>query len=501
VQLVSGFLRAMLDSEGDYGVARSYLASGAKWPTDGNITVYAEPSHVARAGRGSVVVQAQRVGVVGVHGMYRVAQGTVSRRFEVGRRGGQWRITKLSPGILLSADDAGRVLQPAALYFLTPTGDRVVPQPVVEPPQEPGLATVLMRELLAGPSPLLAPAVRTAVPRGTTLVGNVPISARGVADVDLSAGARQISAPQLVRLSAQIVWTLRQLSSVTAVRLLANGTPLEVGAVPSLQPVQSWGQFNPALPPTASGALLIDGGRAVSLDAPVPAALRLRGLVSANRSADGSEVAAVRRDGSRQELLVGAASGRLRVRLRDAAISPPAFGPNDEVIVATSSGAVYVVPPGGAAQPVSLTGRLKRVTVRGLALSRDGTRIAVAAATPAGVELDVASVATSPQRLTLREPRVVLPAGSNVSGLAWAAATEIVTTVAATDHGREVVEVSSDGFEVQDLSGPSLPADLAQVAAAPDHRVLASDGAGTWQLAGRRWRKVSVAAAPSYAGS
>ncbi len=499
--LVSGFLRAMLDSEGDYGVARSYLAPGTRWSAGGTITVYAEPTHVVRVGRDSVIMHAARVGVVGSHGVYRVSPGAVNRRFGVARRKGEWRITHLRPGILLSSDDAGRLLQPAALYFLTPEGNRLVPQPVLEPPQEPGLATVLMRELLGGPSPLLASAVRTAVPRGTTLVGNVPISTDGVADVDLSAGARQIGTAQLVRLSAQVVWTLRQLSSVRAVRLLANGTPLESGGVASLQPAQSWPHFDPATPPPVRGALLVHGGRAVSVGATVPASLRGTGLRSATQSADGSETAEVRRTGAREELLVGAASGRLRVRLRAPTITAPTFGPNHQAIVATSTGAVYVVPPNGPAQRVRLTGRLDGQTVRALALSHEGTRIAVIAASPRGVELDIAAVDTAGRQVAFRKPRVVLPVTASPSGIAWAGATEVVSTVSARNGGRSIVEVSSDGFRLLDLFGPGLPADLDAVAAAPGQHVLAADPSGTWQLSGRRWRRLSAATGPAYAGA
>ncbi|MGN6474343.1 MAG: LpqB family beta-propeller domain-containing protein [Mycobacteriales bacterium] len=500
VQLVSGFLRSMLDSEGGYGIARSYLAPGTKWPTGGDITVYAEPTRVVRTGPNTVVVLAQQAGALGPHGVYRVATGAMSRRFQVIRRNGQWRIAGLQPGILLSSDDAGRLLQPAALYFLNPAGDHVVPQPVLEPPEEPGLATVLMRELLAGPSPFLAPGVRTAAPRGTTLVGNVPISATGVADVDLSAGARQIGSVQLRRLSAQVVWTLRQLSSVTAVRLLANGAPLEAAGVPSLQPVASWPEFDPAETPPAHGALLIRGDRVVGLGTAVPPALRLRGALAAARSADGSVVAVLRHAGSHQELLIGPASGPLRVRLRAGSITAPAFGPNHDVLAATATGAVYSLAPGTAARPVGLTGRLRGKAVRALAVSGDGARVAVVAESSQGFELDVAVVDVSGGQIVLRKPRLILPAGSQVAGVAWTGATELVSTVMVSSHRREVVQLRSDGFQVQDLAGPGIPSDLDQVAATPGQRVLAADPAGTWQLAGQRWRKVSSATAPGYAG-
>jgi hypothetical protein len=501
VEVVGGFLRAMVDSDSGYGVARSYLTPGASWAADSGIDVYAEPVRLSRSGKDTVVVRAHRLGVLGPHGVYRVAPGPITRRFHVVRRNGEWRIAKLSPGVLLSADDAGRVLQPAAVYFLTPDGQRVVPQPVLEPPLEPGLATTLMRGLLAGPSPLLAAGVRTAVPRGTSLVGNVPISADGVAEVDLSAGTREITAPQLMRLSAQVVWTLRQLSSVTAVRLLANGTPLEAPGVSSLQLVPSWPQFDPAMPPTASGAYAVRAGHVVGLGARVPPGLRGAGMVAATRSADGKVAAAVRDVGGRDQLLVGRpGEDRLRIRLEAGSITPPSFGPDGRVIVATSNGTVHAVPPVGAVQRVALAAPLRHREIRALAMSRDGSRVALVVSTAAGSELDLATVVPSGSALAFRAPRVVIPATSDVSGVAWAEADELVTTVSAPNGRRSVVRVGTNGYQVDDLSGPGLPASPDQVAAAPGARLLAASVAGTWRLNGSRWRKVSTARVPYYAG-
>ncbi|HVV77870.1 MAG TPA: LpqB family beta-propeller domain-containing protein [Mycobacteriales bacterium] len=500
VQLVGGFLRAMVDSDGGYGVARSYLAPGTTWSTASGMTIYAEPSRLVPSGRDTVVVRAQRVGVVGPHGVYRVGGGSIRRTYHLTRHAGQWRISHLDAGVLLSSDDAGRLLQPAALYFLTPAGTRLVPQPVLVPPQEPGIATTLIRGLLAGPSPLLAPGVRTAVPRGTTLVGNVPISADGVAEVDLSSGASQISAAQGARLSAQIVWTLSQLSSVTAVHLLANGSPLEAPGVPSLQPASSWRQFDPAPVAALRGALVVHDGNVLGIDAAVPPALNHVALIAAARSADGQVLAGIRDTGASEELLVGDIAGPLHQRLRATQITSPTFGPGNAVFVATSSGHVYAAAPDSRPQRVTLTGRLKGASVRDLAMSRDGARVAAVVATAGGAELDLATVVQSGSRFEFREPRVLVRARSDVAGVAWAAADELVTTVLRAGGRRGVVRVTSDGYQIADLSGPGLPAAVDTVAAAPGERVLAASPAGTWQLAGRRWRRVSEAASPEYAG-
>jgi hypothetical protein len=245
---------------------------------------------------------------------------------------------------------------------------------------------------------------------------------------------------------------------------------------------------------------MIDGEKVVSSGGTVPLALRGGGLIAAARSADGGVVAAVRSAAAGDSVVVGDASGPLQVALRGAAAVPPTFGPNRQAIAVTSTGSVYSVAPNAPPHPVTVTGRLSRAAVRGLALSVDGTRVAVVAATPNGNELDVATVVASGARIEFRRPRVVIPASSHVSGVGWAGASEIVSTITTGTRQREVVEVGSDGFQVQDLSGPGLPSDLNQVAASSGQRLLAADSVATWQLSGRRWRRLSSAVRPTYAG-
>jgi hypothetical protein len=500
VELVSGFLRSMVDSDNGYAVARSYLGHGAVWSASSGTAVYADPPTITRVDATHVMVRARRVGLIGPGGSYQVASGTLERSFTLAHRGGEWRIANLSSGALLSSDDVEQVLQPASIYFLTPSGDQVVPEPVLEPPEEPGLATTLMRALLAGPDVLLAPGVRTAAPRGTSLVGNVPISADGVAEVDLSANVRQITGPQLVRLSAQIVWTLRQIPGVTAVRLLATGASLSTSAAPSLQPVRSWPQFDPSAPSSTPGALLVRDGTVTGLDAVVPQALRTSGLLSPARSADGTLVAALRHTARGVQLLTGDAAGPLLPRLTAASLTPPCFSPDGQALVATALGQVYSVTLNGTVHPVLLPAALTGRPIRALAVSRDGTRLALVVGDHSA-ELQVATLAERHGREVVTDSRVVLPATFDVAGVAWSDADQLVTTTAGERSGaRRVVEVGVDGYTVVDLSGPGLPADVDAVAAAPGRPVLVSGAGGTWRLGGHRWERVASAVSPSYAG-
>jgi hypothetical protein len=502
-RIVTGFLNSLVDSDGNYAIARLYLAPGAVWHTASGTTLY-ESTTTVRVGPRTVDVAVARVGTVDARGNYRVAPGTLHARFTVARSDGQWRISHLPPGILLSTSDADRTLQPAVIYFFNRAETRLVPDPVLVPPDEPGLATTLVHELVDdGPSRELAPAVYTAVPHGTGLVGTVPIDGNGVADVDLAGSVQQVTTGQLQRLSAQIVWTLRQLPSVTAVRLLVNGGPLSVSGAALVQPIGSWPEFDPEAPPTSHGALLSDQGLVAGLSTAVPAALISRGLEAPAVSADGVTVAALRTTGKRATLLVGPSSGPLRPRLRAAAISGPVFDPDGDVLVVKGVGtAARIV-------EVTATGQVRRVLtprsvrtagISEVSVSRDGSRIAMDVGAPGRQALLVGALTLAHGVLAIRAPNVVIPSSARVSGVAWAGASEVVTTVQESADRRAVLETDVDGYEPHTVSTAGLPKDPTQVAAAPGQPVLAGAAGAVWMLSGARWQRVSPGGDPSYAG-
>lgn len=502
VQIVSGFLAAMVDSDARYGVAREFLAPGTAWVNStAAITTYSDPPKVVRTSPTTVTVTAPRVGTVSARGSYRVEAGTLHRTFTVARRAGQWRISRLSPGVLLSTDGVERSLQPVSVYYLNSSGDRLVPDPLLVPPQQSGLATTLINDLLSGPSRHLAPGVTTAVPQGTTLVGTVPVTAGGVAEVNLSAEARDLSPIQLERLSAQIVWTLRQLSSVTAVRLSADNSPLTSADVPRVQPVRSWPQYDPAAPPVAAGALFVRSGVPDAIGTVVPSSLAGRHVTSPARSADGTTVAALRRDG--RQLVVGGTAGPLRVRLSAARVSAPAFDPAGDVFVATTGvlgDRLLEVPPNAHPRAVALPEQLAGRPLDRVSLSRDGARIAMLVGPLRDPELVVGTISSQPGHLSVEDVATVIPAGSRLRGLAWLNASEIVTTERSGPGHRAVMEVSVDGYQVQSVVTAGAPPAPREVAAAPGQRLLISAADGVWVLSGNRWVRRSGGHDPSYAG-
>jgi hypothetical protein len=501
-QIVNGFLSSLVDSDGGYAVAKAYLAPGATWHTATGTTLYDNRSTV-RVGTHSVRVVLRRLGTVDSRGDYRVAPATLKERFTVVRSLGQWRISHLPPGILLSTSDAQRTLQPATIYFFNRAQTRLVPEPVLVPPDTPGLATTLIRELIAGPSRALAPGVLTEVPSGTSLLGTVPIDVNGVAEVGLTGSVQQVSAGQLERLSAQIVWTLRQLTAVTAVRLLVNGAPLTVAGIAKVQQIGSWPQFDPATPPISRGALLSDHGRLVGFGRSVPISLSAPPLGTPAVSADGATVAAVRTTRHRMTLLVGSALGTLRARLSGAWLSAPDFDPQGDVLIVKGSGRrsrLMEVPARGAARRVSVPRAVRRAGISQVAVSRDGARIAMVVGPLGDRQLLVGALAAAHGGLAVEGINLVIPASSDVGGVAWAGANEIVTTVRVSKTSRAVMETGVDGYEPQTVDGFGAPNNPTLVAAAPDQRLLVVSDGEVWMLAGSRWQQVHAGQFASYAG-
>jgi hypothetical protein len=501
--VVTQYLDALIDSDGNYSIARSFLAPGTSWSAAAGITLYDPNSEsVTATGKNTVVAAMRRVGIVNERGTFRAVPGEVDVPFRLVRRLGQWRIERLPAGVFLSTSDAQRSLQPAELFYLNRTQSRLTPAPILVQPDQPGMATTLIRSLVSGPSRHDSPAMSTAIPHDVALVGNVPVDPDGVAEVNLSGAVQEISATQLQRLSAQIVWTLRQVPRLRAVRLLANGTTLSGPGVPLEQLITAWPQYDPDAAPVSRGALTADRGVVIGVGRGTPTALGQHRLSAPTLSADGATVAALRTTPRGTALVVGPTIGRARVRYSSRSLSAPAFDPAGNVVVVDRSAAVpqiIEVPTHGAVRHVGLPASFRPHDITNLAISRDGSRIALVAGGTGRRSLVVGLLAARAGGLSVRSPDVVVPAARRVSGVAWAGANRIVATV--RRGGRRVVAVTAvDGYRPHDLPTAGLPRSVEQVAASPGQPILAAAAGGIWSLTGHRWQRVSTGRDPAYAG-
>jgi len=514
-EIVSGFVSASASVEGDYAVARQYLApeAAARWdPTtgttvyDGTLTLNTEGrTDASIAADTSVLLSAAEAGRISAQGRYQVspAARTVDIRFPLTTVDGQWRIASPPTGLLLSRADIDRAYRSYNIYFPDPSFSTLVPDPRLLPVSDPGVATLLVQALVQGPTDWLAPAVRTGFPDGSSLaVESVPI-VDGVARVDLDPLARLTDDATRRAMSAQIMWTLRQVPSIQAVDIAAGGQTLNVPGVTNPQPRDSWPTFDPNAMPTGSTAYAVVGTRVAALTQAFPSFVPgaagtgdppLQGIAVSLRE----DLIAGLDEQSRLWAGPLSAGTTLREVISTPGQSRPSFGGTDLAWVVSSDGQIRKVDTQGIATDVPLEGLATRAVVESIAVSRDGTRAALV--TRRGprailfigiiIQRESGPIITSPVRAEARL--------SDFIDVVWASDDRLIALAAEGAAPAQVFEIDLAKATVRGLGAPE---GAVRTAAAPGFPVLVStrDGRILSPVAGR-WDQVTIGASPTYPG-
>ncbi|HUW15644.1 MAG TPA: LpqB family beta-propeller domain-containing protein [Actinomycetes bacterium] len=511
-EIVASFLAASASFEDDHAVARLYLApeAAATWDAGAGVTVYGADAGVDFVADGStVIVRTQAEATIDAAGLLQPRRVLpVRRRFELTQVAGEWRISRLAPGLLLSRSDVDRSFRSFDLFFLTPEGDRLVPDPVFIPIARPGAATSLARALLDGATPWLAPAVRTAFPPDTTtVVDAVPVE-NGVAVVDLTAEALGATDADRERMAAQLVWTLDQLSEVTAVRITVEGLPLQLPAAPLDQTTATWAAYDPNVTPTGeAGYLVVDGAMneyAALTPEPVPGVLGSGSVTVADPTATlaGDVFAAV--TGDRRQVVVQGrfAPEDVATVASGSDFAGPSFDQYGRLWLADRVGSgtvLHVREEGGRTRRVSAP-ELRRSTVVALRVASDGTRAAVIVTQPDGSgALFLARVVRVDDRsLKIEGLRRLGRQFVDVADVAWAESDGLAVLGQVSGSVMQPFLVSVDGDLVQ--AGGTLQG-IVGLAAAPERPLLAATEDGrVWQDTPLGWRLVSRGRDPGYPG-
>lgn len=229
LEVVSGYLRANANFQAGYTVAKQYLTRSAaeRWSPDDSVTIYSTPP---KLDGDDVRFNGRLVGSLDEGRSYTRRDGPFKYAFEMVQENGEWRISEPFPGLLIQEDAFTSRYTPYDLYFVGSVGS-LVPDPIYLPPlRNPAtFASALVTALLDGPAKGLRDVVETAVPVSTSLdVASVTI-VDGVAEVPLSGpGLQQMDDAARSLLGAQLAYTLKQLTTVQEVRLLADSVPFRV---------------------------------------------------------------------------------------------------------------------------------------------------------------------------------------------------------------------------------------------------------------------------------
>lgn len=522
--VVFGFLRAGAAFLDDHAVARDYLTPRARprWRPSTGTSVYDRATLDVRAELdGTVTVRGSMVATIDAEGSFRrTPRGTeVARTFGLERVDGQWRIADLDDGLLLSLVDVQESFRPVSLYFVSPSRDTLVPDPVLLP-ELPGLTTKLVARLLRGPTASLRGAVATAFPPGTALdVPSVPVR-DGLATVRLDQGALRADDDAREQMSAQVVWTLKQLGpEIQRIRITAGGEDLIVSGVGQEQDRDSWQTYDPdGLSGSASVYVVRRGqvGRVIEgRFQPVDGAAG-SGEASARTAAvslDTTQIATVGSAGTVLSVGQLAADAPLSPVVTGGDLSQPSWDPLGNLWVVDRSARTLLVLAAGAdtATRVAIP-ELPGGNPTQVAVARDGTRVALVTGSGPDASLVVGAVtgvdalgADVEERATVSVVAAydALPDLRGVRDVVWADAATVTAPGSLGGLPLRLVATSIDGYDVGEVEPQSEPV---SVAAAPVDLptsplvVGTADGRIESYTSGRGWLDLGPGSAPTYPG-
>ena len=419
--ILAGFMTAVRAPQGGYQVAREFLTPSlaTEWDPDAAALVRASApvflDVIATDDVARVDYVVETIGEVDQRGRYRETLPT-SRTLEFGFTlvDGQWRISSAPDGVVLSQAGFGSAFTETALYFLDPTGRFLVPDVrwFADRSTTPNKA---VQELLAGPTEWLQRVVITEFPAGTTIGAQSVEIRSGQALVDLSAEAASATPAARSAMWSQLAATL----GVADVRLSAAGVPLEVtAAVPA-----------PVVDPQPSGTVVVGTGDAfgfgtddgvVEIDG-ISATIVADGALGVTLAHDQLSAAYLADDGTVRFVAAGdAAPIVLDTR---AGLIVPSLDPYGFVWTATAGAGdagIAAISTQGDAIPLVPDGLPTELSVVSIDVSRDGTRLLVAASSALGPRLLVYGIARTdgvPGQLT-GPLELVAPTGSIIDA-AW----------------------------------------------------------------------------------
>lgn len=496
--VVRGFLGAESSPSGGHAIARRFLAGGVQW-FDDQVRVY-DPASLRSGSNaiGSVQVTFSQLARIDSTGRY-VAERphSVTETYRLRQnKAGEWRIVTPPAGLRLSPADRERSFPAHQLYFIrsSPPAFRVVPDQVLLP-ADGATARVALERLLSGPSVDLAGSATSAFPAGTRLL-SVSDRGTGIYDVALSHEAARANDTERQQLSAQVLWTLRDVDpQLRGLRLQVDGKPLAVPGEGEVQRRDDWNAFDPeGLAP--GPAFFVSAGRVLTLAGSRTGRPRLpvSGRVDQVAvSPDRQRTAVLSSSRGVVAVRVTAAPGSpAPLRLSAPGLHSPSWGSGDRGLwLLDGAGAPLLLPASGRVVRVGVT---PAGPLSALQVSRDGTRAAVVR----HGSLLVGRVQASADRVQILDLHAIAPSLTRATAVVWRDPTTLVALGSLSQTFVPVL-VSVDGSSLHPLPVAGLPAQPEQIASsslgtivADARRLFIQDKLG--------FRAGPLGAAPAYPG-
>jgi len=460
-EIIRGYLDAMLAYPVTTGTAASFLTPDAarEWKSSAGVKVYAEPqvsTPVVRDNAGNVDKPTVDIDLEVVEDASLDPQGRFERvnarkqfNFRLARTNGEWRITNPQPGFLVNRKFFGDYYRPFNDYFFDKPGKRLVSAPIYLAVGD-QLSTSLVSSLMMGPKGLLNKTARTFAPEGTQLRTSVPLRDDGLAEVQFRDDLSGLSSSAQERLSAQIIWTLRQVDQVSGVRIIGGENVLYPGNR-GIQSIDAWGSFGPRY--GDGGFYGVQRDRIVEVSgrdvAPVDGPWGKNARKAAVIAVDSDHLAVVNRD--RSKLTIGSFD-------KDKA---PTFGGKRFLRpFRDDAGMFWAMDRPGSDSRLRLfdvkgsrkvpIGLLAKFRLESFALSPDGSRYAAIADVGGTSQVYVGTVLRNAQDTvtSLGNPELLPPNGADFTkprSLSWASATTVTFLADDAVVGAQIFESRVDG--------------------------------------------------------
>ena len=449
-EIIRGFMDAGTGAADDYNVARQFLSPLMvdTWSPAEQAIVYSSSRVVATADPNLFQIQLEIQSKVDGQGIRNeVPPGsteTIPVRME--KVQGEWRISDVPDGIMLTQASFPAVFTAHNLYFYSSDYEFWVPDTRWFI-QRAGIAANIVNAMLVGPAPYLRGAVVSAFPAGTVMARDAVPVASGEATVDFAADSLRDS-PDLNRqqMLKQLEQNLRSLNNITSVAMTEGQRPVDLG--------KGTGEVKNATADPSAGPTQIvvyQGELAYYDDGPRP----IEGLPPVAEygprnpamSVGGATIAFL---DSQEDTLLATGTGQdVRVVAEgDDRFTAPSIDRKQWIWTAEASGAgsqVLAIPPGGTRETAAVPAAawLEGLAVTELRVSRDGTRVLVAASQAGRSVILVAGIVRSPEgvpvTLTAPVPLGVPEEAGAVNRVKWASEDTVVAVQAGAQEATPVI--------------------------------------------------------------
>lgn len=506
-KIVGDFLEANSTDVVKHSPARQFLTSAArnKW-SDVTATIVSD-LHIGTYDpqRRTLSVTARVVATLDNRGIYTPrldAAGhggaKVPFAFGVSLVRGQYRISALRNGLLLTEDQFRSGYQQRVVYFYDTAERYLVPDVRYSGLNKSGeLSDWLLSQLIVGPSPGLQNAVSTdTLPaqarRVTAKIGSSLTTVQIPGSMQLAAGVRD-------RLAAQVSVTLTQAVHIDEMSILDGDVAVRVPKLNSSRFSASdfGGEQGPPAP--AQDVYYLTGGRIKTQDGDA-----LRGAlgngsvlfdsIALARPAGIGDltVAGVQGTGVSQRLVLGTQASGVRPTPIVGQLTRPAWAPGRAEVWIGRGAKVYRVVTDGKTNSVSavpIPSAAGGGRVVALRLSPDGSRVALVIAGANGLpQLYVGPILRSGNTVQVDTLQQISPAGVVVQDVAWVDTLKLYTIGYLRDTEEAgVFETAVDGSGWDNLGISTLPKPPTTITATTNAAAWVSADGFVWQQNGSRW--------------